>query len=344
MRAPTLDELPAPPPGKTGWPWTLDAATQESIRRAQTESGSWPKISITTPGFNHGKYIEETIRSILLQGYPNLEYFVHDGGSKDETVSILKKYEPWLAGWVSAKDGGQTDAINKGWKRSTGEIIGYLNSDDWYYPGAFFEAARVFKADPKAMWVCGQVDNCWSPEKISKRHEPHTTGLVELLGRKDYGYHQPGMFWRRELVEKVGHFDLEMQYSFCPDFWARSLIAGFTPVNIQKPFAGFRLHESSKTVGSLHRFLAQDWIVFDRYADKLSAAERKLARRWLREFEASSLHDSVYAMLANNRAAQARKFVLERLSLLTKVKPKKILPGLLFRTFITGTPPKWFRA
>ncbi len=334
--SPQFDDLPPPPPGKVGWPWTLEGPVPH-------RGGEWPKISITTPSFNQGPYIEETIRSILLQGYPNLEYFINDGGSQDETVSILKKYEPWLSGWVSAKDGGQTDAINKGIARSAGEIIAYLNSDDWYYPGALFDAARIFSDDPKAMWVCGQVNNCWTPEKISKRHEPRATKLVELLGRKNYGFHQPGMFWRRELIEKVGPFDLELQYSFCPDFWARCIINQFEPINVQKPFAGFRLHSASKSCSAVQRFLAQDWIVLDRYAAHLSPAELKIARQWLREYEAAALHDSVYNLLAEGRPDLARRFIWEHLSLLPKVKPLKIVPGILYRTFITGKPPRWFR-
>ena len=98
---------------------------------------AWPRISIVTPSFNQGQFIEETIRSILLQGYPNLEYIIIDGGSTDESVEIIKKYEPWLTYWVSEKDRGQAHAINKGLERCTGEILAYINSDDYYYPGCF---------------------------------------------------------------------------------------------------------------------------------------------------------------------------------------------------------------
>ena len=95
---------------------------------------SWPKISIVTPSYNQGEFLEETIRAVLLQNYPNLEYFIMDGGSTDNSVEIIKTYKPWLTYWVSEKDKGQADAINKGFERVTGDILAWLNSDDTYEP------------------------------------------------------------------------------------------------------------------------------------------------------------------------------------------------------------------
>lgn len=104
----------------------------------------WPKISIVTPSYNQGEFIEETIRSVLLQNYPNLEYLVIDGGSTDKTLDILKKYAPWLYYWVSEKDQGQADAINKGFDKASGQILAYLNSDDLYLPGTLHTVATHF--------------------------------------------------------------------------------------------------------------------------------------------------------------------------------------------------------
>src|SRR5436309_5877981 len=128
-----LDELPEPPRGKTGWPWTEESSRLPS---RGPEGGSWPRLSVITPSFNQGQFIEETIRSILLQGYPNLEYIVMDGGSTDNTPAILRRYERWLGRSISEPDNGQADAINKGFRLTSGSIMAWLNSDDCYTKGA----------------------------------------------------------------------------------------------------------------------------------------------------------------------------------------------------------------
>ncbi|HAX95810.1 MAG TPA: glycosyltransferase, partial [Prolixibacteraceae bacterium] len=121
------------------------------------DGSPWPKISVVTPSYNQGQFIEETIRSVLLQGYPNLEYIVMDGGSTDGSVKIIKKYEPWLSYWVSEPDRGQSHAINKGINRAAGEILFWLNSDDLCLPGAFFKAAESFSQYPNQKLVIGQA-------------------------------------------------------------------------------------------------------------------------------------------------------------------------------------------
>src|SRR3990172_6947421 len=118
-----VEDLPAPPVGRTGFPWT------EGTPALHNDGGSaYPKITIVTPSYKQGQYLEETIRSVLLQGYPNLEYIVIDGGSPDNSAEIIEKYAPFLAYWVSERDSGQVNAINKGFARATGEIMGWLNS------------------------------------------------------------------------------------------------------------------------------------------------------------------------------------------------------------------------
>lgn len=131
MRCPTLSEFPPPPPGKAGWPWT-----EESPQLPDTISDShpWPKISIVTPSYNQGQFIEETILSVKNQDYPNIEHIIVDGGSTDRTLEILKKYEgTYKIYWISEPDEGQADAVNKGFALAKGEIIGWLNSDDVYF-------------------------------------------------------------------------------------------------------------------------------------------------------------------------------------------------------------------
>ena len=133
MHCPTLAELPPPPAGKTGWPWTVETPQLPAMRPDGTP---WPRISIVTPSYNQGRFIEETIRSVLLQGYPDLEYIVIDGGSTDGAVDIIRRYAPWLTHWTSQPDDGQASAINTGMSRATGSLLNWINSDDFLMPHA----------------------------------------------------------------------------------------------------------------------------------------------------------------------------------------------------------------
>src|SRR5882724_1025422 len=118
MHSPTLADLPPSTPVRTGWPWTVETPSLPPLRPDGTP---WPRVSIVTPSYNQGQFIEEAIRSVLLQGYPDLEYIIIDGGSSDQSVEIIKKYEPWLAYWISARDKGQSQAINRGFARAKGD-------------------------------------------------------------------------------------------------------------------------------------------------------------------------------------------------------------------------------
>jgi glycosyltransferase involved in cell wall biosynthesis len=153
-----LRDLPAGPPGKTGWPWTEETAP---LPATAPGGKSWPRISIVTPNYNYGAYLEAAIRSVILQGYPNLEYFVIDGGSSDRSVEILRKYEPWLTYWESERDRGQTHAINKGLARCTGEVVNWLCSDDMLMPGALEAIGRCFAASPDVDVVLGRTQHRW---------------------------------------------------------------------------------------------------------------------------------------------------------------------------------------
>ncbi len=145
MQCPNLAQLP-PVPDREGWPWTEETP---QLPERMADGSPWPCISVVTPSYNQGQYIEETIRSVLLQGYPNLEYIVMDGGSSDNSLEIIQRYSPWLTYWTSERDEGQADAINKGFERANGKLIAWLNSDDIYYPGTVASSARAFLDKPK---------------------------------------------------------------------------------------------------------------------------------------------------------------------------------------------------
>lgn len=333
MRCPSLAELPPPPPGLTGWPWTDERPPLADVL---------PRLTIITPSYMQGEFIEQTIRSVLLQGYPDLEYFILDGGSTDGTREIIRKYEPWLAGWRCEKDAGQSATINEGWARATGEVLAWINSDDWYHPGAFALAGRRFAKEATVAWLSGAVDDVDVAGVFHKRHAAAPTPLARTLGRRDFGYFQPGMFWRRTLIEKVGLLDVKLNCAFDQDFWVRSLLAGFPMVAIPEPVACFRVHGGSKTGGLSPRALEEDWSLFTRYGTHLAPDARRQAAAWLRAYEADYLVSTTYKLLQAGRRGEALSYLLRKLSLAPLVRPRRAWLGAFLRSVTTGKPPAWF--
>jgi glycosyltransferase involved in cell wall biosynthesis len=245
MKCPTLADLP-PPPGKTGWPWTVETPPLPSAR---ADANLWPRISIVTPSYNQGQFIEETIRSVLLQGYPDLEYIIIDGGSTDQSVEIIKKYAPWLTYWVSEKDKGQAHAINKGFAKATGKIGAYLNSDDFYLPGALPYTAKSFS---RLGWdlLIGRSDFRYSPSWRYLRRSwwLHRIGALPrpfLVGHHAYGISQESTFWS---LEKFGTLSFDENFYFCLDFdWYCRIAKGATIALSTRKIGYFRLHRYSKT-------------------------------------------------------------------------------------------------
>jgi len=182
----------------------------------------WPRISIITPSFNQGQFIERTIRSVLLQGYPNLEYFIMDGGSGDGTVEIIRKYEPWLTGWVSEKDRGQSHAINKGLARATGTIVNWLNSDDILLPGALAGVAALSVKRPDCVaWAgaCRRVDH---KGRLIVTYQPRGLTRDQLADWYHQGYvSQPACFFSRAASDRVGPVAEDLHYSLDMDYWIR---------------------------------------------------------------------------------------------------------------------------
>lgn len=171
------------------------------------------KISIVTPSYNQGQYIEETILSILSQDYPNLEYIVIDGGSTDDTIDIIKKYEDRIDFWVSEPDGGQSDAINKGWRKSTGDIVAWLNADDTYCPGALETVAKVFENDPQAILAHGAAHTYdGSGQTILFTTQPLDMDPYEMIASCSGVTTQPSIFLGRKVLDEVGYLDPNLHY------------------------------------------------------------------------------------------------------------------------------------
>lgn len=239
-----LAELPAPPEGKTGWPWTEEAPTDLSIR-------DWPRITIVTPSYNQGHYIEETIRSILLQNYPNLEYIVMDGGSTDDTVPILEKYDRWISHWVSEKDRGQSHAINKGFAPCTGRVRAYLNSDDLYMPGALFAAAdKLGGGDPAlSHGICVMIDEAGARLRTHSADIHSFEEVVDLWGvwwnRRQFV--QPEVFWNAAAHEAAGEFREDLNFAMDFEFWCRVLREGCDVHTIESEVSSFRITPDQKS-------------------------------------------------------------------------------------------------
>ena len=264
MHCPTLSELPSPPPGKTGWPWT-----EESLQMPDPmpNRSPWPRVSIVTPSFNQAQFIEETIRSVLLQGYSDLEYIIIDGGSTDGSVEIIRKYELWLAYWVSEKDRGQSHAINKGFRWSTGEVLAWLNSDDLYEPMALQGVVVAQKTHPSAVLHYGNfsvVDAAGT--QIDKVPGAYTRQKLLEFWRGYYGIGQPASFYTRHLVETIGLIDDSLKYIMDYEFFLRAGAVGEFAF-LDRSLARFRVHHASKT-GSSIAYFAEEHV---RVASKLGA-------------------------------------------------------------------------
>lgn len=180
-----------------------------------------PKISIVTPSYNQGQFLEKTILSVLEQGYPNLEYIIIDGGSSDESVEIIKKYADRLTYWVSEPDRGQSHAINKGFERATGEILGWLNSDDWYHPGALKAVAEAFAANPEAGAVVGAGEMYYQESGKSLLIDSFEVTLESLYRFVDRYFCQPSCFFTDSAWNQCGPLDESLHLAMDLDLWLR---------------------------------------------------------------------------------------------------------------------------
>jgi glycosyltransferase involved in cell wall biosynthesis len=229
---------------RSRWPWT-----EECLQLPATipDGSPWPRISIVTPSYNQGQFIEATIRSVLLQGYPNLEYIIIDGGSTDGTVEIIKKYEPWLTYWVSEKDRGQANAINKGIKQTSGNILAWINSDDLYRPDTFAIVANRFSGHEllDLLWGrCQVINNESKPLFISDRSRYTRHTLSWGIGALP----QPATFWSRRVWQDTGGLRENFFYAMDYDLWIRIALLPYSHLlPVSEVLAVFREQQNQKT-------------------------------------------------------------------------------------------------
>lgn len=240
-----------------------------------------PSISIITPSFNQGAYIDEMIRSVIEQDYPNVELIVIDGGSTDNTTEVLRKYGTRITHWESEKDHGQTHAINKGLARATGDIWAYLNSDDITTPGALKRVAEIF-ADPSVEWIGGITDifdtnecrDTVTPQEPAREIEyltPWQRSVQHVFSCSNVTY------MRRSVYEKLGTFDESYDYSMDMEYYTRAMVAGFRFHRIPEVLGRWRWHEQCKTVrdGNTYRFTEEEIRIAETHFGFLSASEQQ---------------------------------------------------------------------
>lgn len=243
MPAFALSQLPSPPPYLKGWPWNEGSS---ELPNTQNDKLSGPLVSIVTPSFNQSRFIEATIRSVLLQGYPNLEYIIIDGASSDGSVEIIKKYADQLAYWESTKDKGQAHAINKGFAKASGEIFAWLNSDDILLPGAVNHIVQLYQQNPLAVaWVggCHRID---SNGRLLNTIMPKELQRDSLA---DWGmnyFYQPSCFFAAWAWQEIKSLEERWHYAFDVDLWLRlSLLGEF--VSTPRILSAATIHKEAKT-------------------------------------------------------------------------------------------------
>jgi glycosyltransferase involved in cell wall biosynthesis len=235
-------------------------------------SKAYPKISLITPSLNQGQFIEETIQSVLSQNYPNLEYLVMDGGSSDNTIDVLKRYSNQLK-WISEKDTGQTNAINKGLRMASGDIVAYLNADDLLLPGTLLKIAQLFMEHPQTMWITGQCriidENNREIRKLITAYKNLWLRLSHpsILLITDY-ISQPATFWRANLMSEMGYLDENLHYVMDYEYWLR-LYTKYPPMFIPEYLAAFKIHPQSKTTSTGHKniFIDEERAIIQRYTN-----------------------------------------------------------------------------
>lgn len=243
-------DLPPPPIGASGWPWTA-----ASVARPHVPANHLPRITVVTPSFNQAQFLERTIRSVLLQDYPNLEYLVVDGGSSDGSVEIIEKYSPWLSWWVSERDRGQVDAINKGLRRATGDWIAWQNSDDVFYQGAFFSVAKAAQRDCSRGLVVGNINLIDEQDRVISDLRYVRPTYNSMLAEGMVMTNQAA-FWRRELHSELGWLDESYTCAFDFDWFLR-ILQHSSALHVDQVLGALRIHRDTKTTKMMQRCIEE---------------------------------------------------------------------------------------
>ena len=266
---PAIKKIEIPPAScaKNGWLWNEKSGDSQNYEISNKE---FPKISIITPSYNQGDFIEETIRSVLLQDYPDIEYIVVDGKSSDNTIELLKKYGNHLT-WTSEPDDGQTDAINKGLKKSTGDIVAYLNSDDIYLPGTFLKIVQYFKNNPETDMIYGNIVHINKKSEIIEYKKTKQVTIDNIFTFNVY-VPQPTVFLRRSLVKNVGCFDYKLHLAMDFDYWVR-IIKNYNISYVNEYLAAARIYPEAKSSSLTSGYKDEFLYIIDKFFSDSSAIQ-----------------------------------------------------------------------
>lgn len=229
-----------------------------------------PRVSVITPSLNQAPYLERTIRSVVDQGYPNLEYLVVDGGSTDGSVDILRRYNSRIARWVSEADRGQAEAINKALSWATGDIVAYINSDDFYLPNAIDTAVAAIVGS-RARWCAGRCRYENVDGTLHRLYIPEPPLMPRLtMIRETWYVPQASSFWQRDVFDQVGPLREDLHYVFDLEFGLRCALNGIVPLCIETELAVRYLHDEAKSASP------------NLFASEYAAVERQLIERWVK--------------------------------------------------------------
>jgi glycosyltransferase involved in cell wall biosynthesis len=227
-------------------------------------SNYFPKISIITPSYNQAEFLERTIRSVIDQDYPNLEYIVIDGGSTDGSVDILKKYSRHFAYWVSEPDQGQSAAINKGIKIATGELIAWQNSDDIYYPNTFRSLVANIRNRPNIELVVGNINIIDEYNNVIRDVKYVTPSFGRMIAEGMMVTNQAA-FWRKNMHEQIGFMDESLHYAFDYDWFLRLINKCERCLHVDETWGGYRMHGATKTSNNQANFHKENFIILNKH-------------------------------------------------------------------------------
>lgn len=297
-----INELPPSVERAHGWPWTQES---KPLPQAMPDGTPWPKVTIVTPSFNQGWALEQTLRSVLLQDYPCLDYIVMDGGSSDNSLEVIRKYEPWLSHWQSEPDGGQSAAINEGFRRANTEWVAWINSDDYYMPGALQRLGQKAAEVPADCVViagpCDRVDRdcnwimCTPPKMPAVWPDSWILKPNVSMGL----FYQPATLIRRSAFWEIGGLRERLHYGMDYDLWIRlSRIGTYALVDGAEPVASARVYSDAKSCrGDIRQTVEGVYLLFDNgceseadsrllsFADRMHSGKIRALRKRLQALE-----------------------------------------------------------